>query len=143
MPILDGNKPIGDEEILYRRVPVSQNWYDPTSGQKISSKAFAPRPEDTTGLSLSRDQEYNTPEQAAKGPSKKGYYVACVRAGDLRKSGLRVVPRPIDGNPGHAEIENLTASIRDSNEGLTFAMQLAEKHCYDVIGPFIAKPDSA
>ena len=135
---LDGTEPIGDDELLYRRIPAAQAWFDPNVSPKPVPEAFRPRRDDVTGLSLIRGEPYNTAEQAARGPSKAGYYVAVLRAGDLRTLGIEVVPRPVDGISGHAEIANLTAATRDSEEGKTLMVLLARELCLRVEGPFVA-----
>src|SRR5437867_2518329 len=101
----DGTEPIEDDEILYRRVPVSRDWYSTTSG--MSPVAFEPLKRDDTGLSIVR-AKYCSIEQAANGPSKQGYFVVLLRAGDLRQRGIEIAPSPIAGIPGHAEITSLT-----------------------------------
>lgn len=78
----DGTEAIGDDELLYRRVPASMGWYSPE--MPLNSQALAPRRDDVTGLSVSR-QKYKSIEAAAKGPSRHEYYVAVLRAGDLRQ----------------------------------------------------------
>lgn len=78
-----GSEPISDDELLYRRVPI--RWYDPSTGRPFD-EAFAPHKEnDLTGLSVSR-AKYKSIEQAARGMPGKRYYVATLRAGDLRGS---------------------------------------------------------
>ena len=133
---LDGTEPIAGNELIYRRIPVSQDWYNAAIDAKPHSQAFRPRPDDVTGLSVVRGDPYNTIEQAALGPSRAGYYVAILRASDLRAHGIDVVPRPVDGISGHAEITNLTAAIRDSDEALRIMELLAEDLCLRVEGPF-------
>lgn len=133
---LDGTEPVADDELLYRRIPVSQRWYDPAADSKPLLQAFRPRPDDVTGLSVVRGEPYNTPEQAAQGPSKAGYYVAVLRVGDLRAHGIEVVPRPVEGIRGHAEITNLTATNCDSDEAKRLMELLAERLCVRVDGPF-------
>ena len=68
---LDGSEPIADDELIYRRIPVSQNWYDAKADPKPLQQTFRPRAEDITGLSDVRGEPYNTPEQAAQGLSKR------------------------------------------------------------------------
>lgn len=135
---LNGTEPIHDDELLYRRIPVSQGWYDPATDAKPLSLAFRPRKEDVTGLSVVRGEPYNTAEQAARGPSKWGYFVAVLSVRELRAHGIEVVPRPIDGIAGHAEITNLTAVNRDSDEAIRLMELLAERLCLRVEGPFHA-----
>lgn len=137
----DGSEPIADGELLYRRIPVSQRWYDPAADPKPLLQAFRPRTDDVTGLSVVRGEPYNTPEQAAQGPSKSGYYVAALRVSDLRAHGIKVVPRPVVGITGHAEITNLTAANRDSDEAKRIMELLAERLCLRVEGPFHIRQD--
>ena len=133
---LDDAEPVADDELLYRRIPVSQHWYDPAVSAKPLLRTFYPRTDDVTGLSVVRGEPYNTSEQAARGPSKSGYFVAVLRVGDLRAHGLEVVPRPVAGTRGHAEIISLTATNRDSDEALRVMELLAERLCLRVEGPF-------
>jgi hypothetical protein len=113
---LDGTEPIADHELLYRRIPISQGWYDPAIDPKPLLQAFRPRSDDVTGISVVRGEPYNTAEQGAQGSSKSGYFVLVLRAGDLRAHGIDVVPRPVEGISGHAEITNLTAMNRDTDQ---------------------------
>lgn len=80
MPSAEEFDPILDDEIVYRRVPVSQGW---VLERGVSMNAFKPRPDDATGISLYRAR-FVSLEQAAKGLSKQGYYLLVLRAGDLR-----------------------------------------------------------
>jgi hypothetical protein len=51
----DGTEPIADDELLYRRIPVSTGYYSPITNE-INSQAFAPhKTEDVTGISLYRE----------------------------------------------------------------------------------------
>ena len=129
----DGTEPIADEELLYRRVPASTGWYSSITG--LNSEAFAPRKEDLTGLSVSR-QKYKSAEAAAKGRPGKWYFVAVLRAGDLREKGIEVVPAPRDGDPGHAELPDLNAMNRKTDETIERQRILAEELCLGVEGPF-------
>src|SRR3989442_13542480 len=101
-----GTEPIGDDELLYRRVPASLNLYDPTAVPNLLPDAFRPNANDTSGLSVHR-AKYKSVEQAARGRAGKQYYVVILRAGDLRAKGIEVSPRPLEGDPGHAEIPGL------------------------------------
>lgn len=93
----DGTEPIDDDEMIFRRVPVSMGWYSPETG--CSPQAFAPRRDDDTGICFVR-QKYSTAEEAGRGSSKKGYWIIPLNAGKLRKRGIEVVPRPVVGSPG-------------------------------------------
>jgi hypothetical protein len=47
------------------------------------------------------------------GSRDKGSRVAAVRTADVRGLGLRVVPKPLPEDPGHAEIQSARASLDD------------------------------
>jgi hypothetical protein len=96
----DGSEPVADHEILYRRIPATSGFYDPHVDPNPSPLAFRPTQLDTTGLSLSR-AKYKTLEQAGQGREGKPYFVAVLRAGELRRLGMEIVPRPLDDDPGH------------------------------------------
>ena len=131
-------EPIADDELLYRRIPRSSGWHDPAIDAQPSPLAFRPRDDDTTGLSIVRGEPFNTVEGAAHGPSKKGYYVAVLRAGDLRQRGIVIEPKPIPGIRGHAEIVNLTVANRDTDNARSMMVVLAHELCLRVEGPFLA-----
>jgi hypothetical protein len=136
--VCNGIDPIDDDELLYRRVPLSQNWYDFDS-QELNAQAFAPnKNRDTTGLSVSR-AKYKSLEDAARGQPGKSYLVAIVRAGDLARAGIQVVPRPGDGadfDPAHAELLELNAGNYKSTETLERMRKLSCELCLGVEGPF-------
>lgn len=138
----DGWEPIGDDEILYRRIPVSNNFYDPATG-KLSPEAFAPHKEnDETGLSVSRGK-YKSVEEAARNRPGKSYFVAVLRAADLRKDGINVVPRPQlpDGfDPAHAELPDLNSANRKDSETQECKRKLV-KLSLEIKGPFLT-PES-
>jgi hypothetical protein len=125
---------IDDEERLFRRIPVSMNWYD-SAAETLSPIAFQPREEDKTGLSVTR-AKFASVEDAARGKSKKGYYVAVMRAGDLRKCGVEVVQR---GDQDHAELANINYDCRDSNQVKEWQKQLADELILEIQGPFWAE----
>jgi hypothetical protein len=129
----NGTERVTDNELLYRRIPVSKGWYNSETG--LSPEAFDPRDDETTGISVSRDK-YKSLKEAAKGKSKKGYYVAVLRAGDLSKHGIDVVPRPAPDDPGHAELPGLTCDNRLTTDGLERKLGLS-KLCIRVEGPFL------
>ena len=65
----------------------------------------------------------------------KRYYVAVLRAGDLRSRGLQVVPRVEGHAPGHAEIPQLTYESRKEGEAKEAEQLLARKLCLEILGP--------
>jgi len=131
MPVGDGTEPVADDELLYRRVPASTGWY---KEGRLSPEAFDPREGELTGISVYRDK-YKSLQEAAKGKSRGGYYVAVLRAGDLRAHGIEVVPRAKPDDPGHAELPGLTCHNRQTPETLERKSLLADL-CMRVQGPF-------
>ncbi|MCE9529528.1 MAG: hypothetical protein K8T89_00075 [Planctomycetes bacterium] len=130
----DGNEPIADDELLYRRVPVSTGWYNPETAE-LKSEAFAPHKiNDATGLSVSR-AKYKSAVEAARGQPGKMYFVAVVRTGDLRVLGIAVEPRPLPGDPGHAELPDLNSDRRKSDITLE-RQRILVKKTLRVEGPF-------
>jgi hypothetical protein len=133
---------VGADELLYRKIPVSLGWYDPSVSSKPSPEAFRPnRDRDGTGISFDRARsekhpEFPTIEEAGQGQSPDGYYVAVLRMGDLRSRSIEVVPRPIEGNPGHAELPALNSNNRRSDEAIELKRLLADELTLVVEGPF-------
>lgn len=131
----DGTEPIADDEILYRRVPVQPEYYNPALDSKPRPEAFRPRKDDTTGLSVYR-AKYKSIEDVAENPRGKRYYVAVMRATDLREHGIKVLPRPVPDDPGHAEIPSITHENRRTPAAREQQLLLAEKLCYRIEGPY-------
>jgi hypothetical protein len=128
----DGNEPVEDDELLYRRVP--EAWYDPATG-RLDEQAFAPhKTNDITGLSHSREK-YKTIEEAARGRAGKRYYVAVLKARDLRANGIAVEPRPQPGDPGHVELPDLNAGRAKEQRVLELQRVLLQMPL-SVDGPF-------
>ena len=127
----DGAEPIDDDEILYRRIPHLH--YDSAFGWP-TPEAFKPRHDDLTGLSFCR-AKYTTPiEEARKGQGKQ-YYIAALRAGDLREHGLDVTPKPLSNDPGHCEMPVLNYQERKTKRAEEAKLLLARKLCLRVLGP--------
>jgi hypothetical protein len=129
---VDGDESVDDDELLYRRIP--EAWYDPVTGV-VHDQAFAPhKTNDLTGLSLSR-AKYKTIQQAAKGRAGKRYFVAILRARDVRSLGIVIEPRPLRDDPGHAEIPTLNADNRKQPRTLELQRALLGA-AHAVEGPF-------
>jgi hypothetical protein len=105
---------IGDDETLLRHIPGGSWWQAP--GPRITSANFQLRHDrNETGASVTR-RHITSAERLlvlVGGCSEKGSRVAFVRAGDVRALGLRVVPKPLDNDPGHAEIQSDQTSLDD------------------------------
>lgn len=127
----DGTEPIADEELIFRRVPVRPGWY---ANGSLDARAFRPREDGETGISVSRGK-YKSVADAARGMSPQGYFVVVFLAGKLRSHGVQIEPRPLPGDPGHAEIVSLTyqnAKSASSIELMDLIATLYER----VEGPF-------
>lgn len=132
----DGAEPIEDDEFLLRRI--SLVYYNHERDEHPAVQSFVPTKHDSTGLSLYR-LKYNTLEEVAAGGKRfkdKGYYVAMLRAGDLREHGMEVTPDPSKRNRGHAEIRSLNFENRNSDESAGFSHILALKLCKWIKGPY-------
>lgn len=137
----EGYEPVADEETIYRRVPASMTWYDPST-KELNPEAFGPRRDDDSGISVSR-AKYATIEQAARGFPGKAYFVAILNAGAIRQAGLAIEPKPdipTGFDPAHAEIPDLNASNRKSDPTLERQRLLVEL-CLDVVGPYATPAD--
>ncbi len=139
-----GSEPVEDDELLYRRVPASMGWYDPATGV-LHSEAFGPhKTRDATGLSVTR-AKYKSIEEAALGQPGKSYFVAVLRAGDLRQRGIDVLPRPIlssgHRDAAHAELPDLNSALRKADQTLERQRMLANELSLRVEGPFTTPGD--
>jgi len=118
----DESGPISEDELLYRRIPASSGWYAPATG--LRPETFAPhRTADETGLSVYRAR-FKSIKEAERGRAGKSYYVAVLRAGDLRSHGIRIEPSPIFGDPGHAELPDLNPAVRKQDATINAALTL-------------------
>jgi hypothetical protein len=140
--------PIEDDELLLRRIPVSRDWCHPAAEPPVQADAFGPAKFDTDGLSLSRAQSASRPEFlsieqfGASGKAKQGYFVAVLRAGDLRAHGIAISEDPIVGdpdvpdNPGHVLLPQLNFADRTKPDVLQAMQILADELTLRVEGPF-------
>jgi hypothetical protein len=105
---------IADDEYLLRHIPGGTLWQAP--GPRITSANFQLRHDrNETGVLVTRSA-ITTPEQLLEvvgGKAELGSRVVRARVSDVRALGLRVVPKPIDQDPGHAEIQSETGSLDD------------------------------
>lgn len=133
-----GQEPIADDELLYRRIPASTGWYD-SDTDTLKPEAFGPhKTADVTGLSVSR-AKYKSIEETARSPRPgKSYYVAILKAAELKRAEIQIVPRPEtpDGyDPAHAELPDLNSSNRKVDKTLELQRTLVSL-CVAVEGPF-------
>ncbi len=119
----DDTAPVTDDELLYRRIPVSRDWFDPELHAPPSPKAFRPLEKfDTTGLSMNRAKFYSHPREVAANDRGSKYWVASLRAGDIREKGMRVITRPDPRGPGHVEIPELRSDNRRTTDELQLTL---------------------
>lgn len=131
---------IGEEEVLYRRVPLANNPALYTEETEVlSPMTYHPhRHRDTAGISLNR-AKYTTPEELAGRAAGKRYYIAALKAKDVFALGVTVVPVPLDGDPGHCEIPEMRADNRKSRE--VAELELALAGLSKVFGPYGPPPE--
>jgi len=130
-----GSDQINNNELLYRRIPVRPEYFDRDLSPHPSPLAFEPRKHDQTGISVIR-AACKSPSEAARNDREKQFYIAVLRAGDLRAHGLDVVPREQDRGDGHAEIPLLNYADHKTDCVQQAKVLLALKLCREVIGPF-------
>lgn len=130
----DGREPIEDDEILYRRIPTQPAYHDPNLSPLPTPKAFHPRRDDRTGLSVYR-AKYKMPKQVAANDRSKTFYVAELRAGELREQGIEIIPAPLPDDPGHAELPGIKYDDRKSDSVVRWELLLAHKLCR-ILGPY-------
>jgi hypothetical protein len=103
---------IADDEYLLRHIPGGTLWQAP--GPRITSANFQLRHDrNETGVSVTR-LKITTPDRLLElvgGSLQHGSRVASVRVGDVRAVGLHSVPKPLEEDPGHAEIQSGQASL--------------------------------
>ena len=103
---------IADDDDLLRHIPGGTWWQAP--GPRITSANFQIRHDrDETGVSVTRSSITNPALLLERMGGKAGSRVAAARAGDVRAMGLRVVPKPLEEDPGHAEIQSDQVTLDD------------------------------
>ncbi len=134
MAAADGNEPIADDEILYRRI--FYDYYQPGSDRPVSWVAFRPTEHDGDGLSVWR-AKYVTLAKAGAGRPGKSYFVAVLHAEDLRRLGCDLMPTP-DSGRGHASITNMSwRAYAESKNTVRSLSEMIAAQCTDrVEGPF-------
>ena len=105
---------ITNDEFLIRHIPGGSLWQAP--GPRITSANFQLRHDrNETGVSVSR-LKVTKPERLLElvgGDLEKGSRVAAVQVEKVRALGLKVVPKPLPEDAGHAEIQSDMASLDD------------------------------
>ena len=111
---------IADEEVLYRRIPPGNDWFEPPD--RISSFNFKLRP-DELGISVYRAIAVSAAEVLSKSEAKPGSRIAQASVGPIRAAcdgkgeplHLDVVPVNEENDPGHAEIRGPVPGLVSSS----------------------------
>lgn len=134
MSASDAPDSIGDDELLFRRIPEATGWYRPDTGF-LDPAALTPNRNDVTGLSVGRASFRNAELEAAKGRAGKRYYVAVLSAAVAKAGGAVIVPRPLSDDAGHAEVANLRYETRKADAARKLVVVLRAA-AIRVEGPF-------
>lgn len=130
-----GEEPLVDDELIYRRIPTQPEFFNPAIDPDPTPRAFRPRKDDKTGISVYR-AKYKSPEQVATNDRGKQFFVAVLNVGELRARGIEVAPDPnLPDDPGHAEITDLTYVNRKTPASKEIMVQLAHELTREVVGP--------
>lgn len=134
--------PVEEGEILFRRIPKSQPWYDP-HGDDSHPKwaAYQPNKRDVTGISLVRAR-FKTIEEAARGAEGKEYFIAKLRASDLIALGLTLrTDAEVELEPGdepdiaHVSVAELRTETKKAPGTVEILKRLSQLD-FGVEGPF-------
>jgi hypothetical protein len=124
---------VSGEDVLYRRIPASIGAYNSNG---LAIQAFSPNQNDTGGLSVSHSRNGRTAQdEGSDGRSGKEYYVAVIDRHTVEMLGIQLEDRPVEGNPSHIEIVQLTYEARRSPES-KLLMQRLRDATIRVEGPF-------
>jgi len=113
--------PLSDDELLGRRISQPE-WYDSDLG--ISEKAFSPKRQDQTGLSLYR-LRYRSCEELGRTQKGNKRHVAVLKVGAIRELGLELRVDEQQDNPGHVELPALRYETKRQGEVLAWTRKLA------------------
>ena len=102
--------PVSADEMLVRLVWGS--FYKPAEAPCVRPMAFAPRPNETDGISVFRLSCLTSAEQALDviaTEKQPGYGITLIPVAELLRIGMSVIPTPIPAVPGHAVIPELNS----------------------------------
>jgi hypothetical protein len=138
--ITDESSEVADEEILLRRVypsDVTPCTAGTAGPRAVLASGFHPNEHDSDGISLFRAAFAQPEELRPRRP--KAFFVVKLRAGEVRKLGISVVPKPeADGPHGHVVLPEINYVSRKSDKSVELRQFLAEKLSFEVIGPIEA-----
>lgn len=108
----DETSPVSPDELVVRLV--WRDFHRPGQDQPVLDRAFLPRSNETTGISVFRLACLSTVTDALKvmAPEKRdGYALALIPVAELTALGLSVEPAKVDEVPGHALLPELNRTL--------------------------------
>jgi hypothetical protein len=112
--------PVSDEEIVLRLI--WHQFYKQDDSPSIKPRAFHPRNDEVTGISVFRLDCLPSPEDALNAlpdPEKRRlYYIAGLPVTSLRLLGLTVVPDKIEQISGHAVLQELNCNSWSADKAI-------------------------
>lgn len=134
----DENSPVSPDEVVVRLIWT--DFYKPGAATPVRDRAFLPRPNEDTGISVFRLACLTDAKDAlaAIAPDKQGKYaLSLIAVAELAAIGLTVQPAKIDTVPGHAVIPELNNSLAatDAKTCLEIQKKLAALAAKNLIPP--------
>jgi hypothetical protein len=126
--------PIGDNEILLRRVSRQSNWWNPQT-RALRDDAFRPQQRDVGGISLYREILVDARSVARGGYRNRDYFVVRIRVAEFARLRLDVVASDVGGLPGHVVVPLLNTASRSDIRAQNSAFALSQSFV-DVVGPW-------
>ena len=134
----DDATPVSPDEVVVRLIWT--DFHKPAATPPVRDRAFLPRPNDETGISVFRVACLPDARNAlaAIAPEKRDKYaLALLHMAELTAIGLTVEPAKIDTVPGHAVIPELNAALAttDPQKCLDVQKKLAVLAAKNLIPP--------
>lgn len=131
----DEIKNIDDEEILLRRIPTSENYWNPGDNLPLAKEAYHPRDYDEEGISLSRKKFIDNLNAFCENDRGSTYFVGKLRVEDVRELGIKIEPDPLKNAPGHVIFPELNYEDRYETKQKEWKVKLAHQLTFDITGP--------
>lgn len=120
------NEPIAADELVVRLI--WGQFFEKKSPSAVKERAFAPKDQETDGISVFRASCLTNPEDVLNviTPAKRDLYgVVLLTVADVTDLGLSVQPAPILELPGHAVIPELNIAAANNDRSVTSNLQQA------------------
>ncbi|HEX4606749.1 MAG TPA: hypothetical protein VH092_00955 [Urbifossiella sp.] len=111
------NEPVSPEEFVIRLIWTA--YYNPGLPLPVQSSGFAPRDDETDGISVFRAACVAYPEDVLvvfAGEKRDRYAIALLPVAEILKLGLTVRPAPIPAIPGHAVLPELSITATKADK---------------------------